>query len=1272
MRSTFILIAFFLFFCSKTSSLSAQECDIIYVAPNGVSSGVAGTRANPASLSYALMLVSPSSNLLWLATGTYPLSNIFMIPSNITIEGGFDQNTWIKSNAANTIIDRDTSASVITSNFYYALVGLVGNASTNFRLQDLTINIANAPRNQISAYGVYLTDCSNYNITRCNVNSGAGSDGTNGAIGAIGSTGAGGAAGINGALDSGSPNGGLGGNGGNNGGNGGSCSNSGGVSGLSGAGSCGGGGGVGGASTSMGWLGTNGDCSSTTGGTPGQTGGNGIAGANGILGAAGITLGGYFAPGAAGGNGVNGTNGCGGGGGGSGGENELSGPNSFGGGGGGGGGGGFAGVGGGGGTGGGGSFGVFANNNGVSGIVEDCFLNPGLGGAGGIGGFGGAGGGGGNGGIGGAAFDCSNNNGGNGGAGGAGGAGGIGGNGSTGMSMGLFETGGIPVTNSGIGGIPGVPFIINVLYKGCINSEVLFSAPTSGTWNFGAGASPATAIGTGPFSVYYSSMGRKDIVFDGTTFTGYVTIFQAAPATPSISPANSTVTLGCPNTFTTSLTGTYYQWIFGNTATPDTLEGVTMQTASNIYFGAPGTYTIYVYVTTDCCGKVKDSTIVTVNSSTYNVALTPLPAVSCEGSPITFTASPSTYIGYDFYVNGNSVQNGPGNTFTSSSLLPGDSVVVVALANTCFTNPSAVLFPTIIPFPVVTLSSSDPDSTICEGTSVLFIATPVGYTNYEFFDGATSVQSGTSLSYITTTLLPGNSITVVATNGGCTGLPSNAEVTTVNLAPQIVLTSSDADNVLCGTGQSVTFTASPAGFTNYDFFNAGITAQTGASNTFTTTTLTNGSSIEVIATSSSGCVGQTSNTIVVFVNPIPNAWLGSSDPDNTICQNELITFTSIPAGYDNYEFFDGGISVQNGVSNLFTTTLNPGNSITVVATDLGCSSTVSNAITITIIPADNVNAGNDFAVCLNSSIITLTGFSPANGTWTGSGITNPSGIFDPAIAGVGAHKLIYSFSNSNDCIGYDTLFAIINPLPIVSTSPVSPTICEGLSVNLTASGANTYSWSPPSGLSSTSGSNVSASPGATTTYTIIGTSNNCTDSATTTVIVYPIPTVSISGQTTIGVCENTVLSAFPSSSGTYYWGPAVNMICNTCQSVTVAPMATQKYYVTYTSTDGCVDSDTITVDVISIFNYFMPSGFSPNGDGVNDTLNVHGRGIESVSLKIFDRIGENVFETTSLEHGWDGKFHDIPMNDGTFVYLLEVKFCNGETKKEQGSLTLVR
>jgi gliding motility-associated-like protein len=173
-------------------------------------------------------------------------------------------------------------------------------------------------------------------------------------------------------------------------------------------------------------------------------------------------------------------------------------------------------------------------------------------------------------------------------------------------------------------------------------------------------------------------------------------------------------------------------------------------------------------------------------------------------------------------------------------------------------------------------------------------------------------------------------------------------------------------------------------------------------------------------------------------------------------------------------------------------------------------------------------------------------------------------------------------------------------------------------------------------------------------------------------ITVGIPTsVSISGNTLINSCESTDLTANP-TDGTYAWGPSNNISSTTSATVTVQPPTSQNYWVTYTSPQGCTDSDTVTVDVEDLNTWFLPTALTPNCGCDNAMIHLHGRGIDYFSLKIFDRVGEKVFETTDLEKGWDGRLHGIPMNDGVFVYRLEITFCNGEEVKAHGDITLVK
>src|SRR5207247_347987 len=87
----------------------------------------------------------------------------------------------------------------------------------------------------------------------------------------------------------------------------------------------------------------------------------------------------------------------------------------------------------------------------------------------------------------------------------------------------------------------------------------------------------------------------------------------------------------------------------------------------------------------------------------------------------------------------------------------------------------------------------------------------------------------------------------------------------------------------------------------------------------------------------------------------------------------------------------------------------------------------------------------------------------------------------------------------------------VNPLPVISVSPAAASICSGESVDLTASGAASFTWNPNTGLSAASGSTVTANPTISTTYTVVGTdAGGCSNSSTPGITVNPLPVVSVS------------------------------------------------------------------------------------------------------------------------------------------------------------------
>ncbi len=790
---------------------SAQQCTVIYVTPNGASSGTAGTKAAPASLAYALTLATAADNKIFIASGTYNISNPLVMLSNLTIEGGYNSSTWKKSNSGATTIFRNNSNLETNPN---RLVAIYCSSISNFRFQDLTIRTANAFGGGISTYGIHMSGCSNYQIVRCKITAGNAGNGTSGTNGTSGLAGANGLIGKDGSdHHSGDSLGGAGGSGtfpgslaGGNGG-------SGGDRGTAACSLCGDP-----AFATNGYHGQNGQVSGSGGGygggggqkivtcifptTPPRTGLNdGIAGTDGADGLAGLIgsngtasfSAGFYVPGD-GLLGSDGTVGSGGGGGGGGGSiggipHDCFGfpfppnLNGTGAGGGGGGEGGQSAIGGIGGTGGGGSFAIYTYNNGANGILKDTKLTSG---AYGLGGAGGSGGTGGTGGLGGPQGGYANGYvgaGGNGGKGGKGGDGGDGGDGSDGLSATLYEDGsGTAVTEQNVYSLQ-QPFVF-VQYSGCTNAPVIFSTNATGTviWFFGAGATPASGSGI-TATTKYTTQGRKTftMVNNGIsyTYTDFIEIFNSGSGfTPAISTTNTPVCKGGTHTFSCSATATDYEWYFIRNNVTDTVTGPAFQNVTHT-FDSAGTYMVILKSIDYCCGEsfpdTVSLTVGNISRPTVSIQSENSSNVVCSNGTFNFSAAASnagTAPGYQWLING-SPAGGNYPVFVSSTLGNADSVTcIVTSALGCSTgqkDTSNSIYVTVINPPVVTCSadsffSGDPTRLIAHVTSGW--GAPYTY-NWGFGDA--SLGLGDTVSHIYQAAGTYNYQVNVSDSNGCTG-----------------------------------------------------------------------------------------------------------------------------------------------------------------------------------------------------------------------------------------------------------------------------------------------------------------------------------------------------------------------------------------------------------------------------------------------------------------------------------------------------------------------
>lgn len=151
------------------------------------------------------------------------------------------------------------------------------------------------------------------------------------------------------------------------------------------------------------------------------------------------------------------------------------------------------------------------------------------------------------------------------------------------------------------------------------------------------------------------------------------------------------------------------------------------------------------------------------------------------------------------------------------------------------------------------------------------------------------------------------------------------------------------------------------------------------------------------------------------------------------------------------------------------------------------------------------------------------------------------------------------------------------PLPSVTASTTTNPICEGQNTVLSASGATNYIWSPSTGLSSTNGSTVIASPQSTTVYTVTAESNGCESTTSVTVNVNAKPTLSLAGNNTI--CEGQSTALLAAGADTYSWSPVNGLDNSNTAAVNASPVASTIYTVTGTDVNGCSNTMSVSITV---------------------------------------------------------------------------------------------
>jgi gliding motility-associated-like protein len=109
-------------------------------------------------------------------------------------------------------------------------------------------------------------------------------------------------------------------------------------------------------------------------------------------------------------------------------------------------------------------------------------------------------------------------------------------------------------------------------------------------------------------------------------------------------------------------------------------------------------------------------------------------------------------------------------------------------------------------------------------------------------------------------------------------------------------------------------------------------------------------------------------------------------------------------------------------------------------------------------------------------------------------------------------------------------------------------------------------------------------------------------------------------------------------------------------------------------TSNCSVTDTYNITITTNFIFDLPNVFTPNSDGLNDVIKaIHNSGIASLNyLKIYNRKGNVVFQTTQLSAGWDGRVNGIDQEPDAFYWIAEYVTKKSETFRKSGSFLLIK
>ena len=378
--------------------------------------------------------------------------------------------------------------------------------------------------------------------------------------------------------------------------------------------------------------------------------------------------------------------------------------------------------------------------------------------------------------------------------------------------------------------------------------------------------------------------------------------------------------------------------------------------------------------------------------------------------------------------------------------------------------------------------------------------------------------------------------------------------------------------------------------------------------------------------------------------------------DTLICFGDIVTLYAY--GGTNYSWYPTTGMINPGAQQPNVVPLDTTTYYVDITTSNGCIFTDS--VTIFVVQSSpQPILPNDTTICSGDTIsVSIAGV--ANASWNPiNSLSNPDSVFTLAYP---TSSTTYTITFTNVCAIVSANYTI-NVVGIASQISNDTIICPNDSALIWASNSDQYLWKPSSSLSNPDSSHTFAFPSIPTTYSVdLQNNSGCSVTLSVFVDILPLPYVNAGPDLFISFGEEVILQG-NTNANSFAWYSSGYMSCTSCLNPSVSPSQTTSYILSVTDTNGCQNSDSVSIFINGVL--YVPNTFTPNNDGINDVFEINGQEIKEFEIWIFNRWGELLYNTKNMNSFWDGTYKGNLVQIDTYVWKIKYE----DYHKNYGNIT---